>query len=82
MTATGVLVNYFLLIPAYQGVMGLTREAIIDMGRAACGAVDSLSALMLLITAPFNLLKGAALSAAAWLLYKRASPLLHSAPGR
>lgn len=82
MTATGVLVNYFLLIPAYQAVMGLTREAIIDMGRAACGAVDSLPALMLLITAPFNLLKGAALSAAAWLLYKRASPLLHSAPGR
>lgn len=82
MTVSGVLVNYFLLIPAYQAVMGLTAEAIIGMGQTACSAVNSLPALMLYITAPFNLLKGAALSAAAWLLYKRASPLLHSHPGR
>ena len=82
MTVSGVLVNYYLLIPAYQAVMNLTPEAIIGMGRAACGAVNSMPALMILITAPFNLLKGAALSTAAWLLYKRASPLLHRPSGR
>ena len=78
MTVAGVLVNYFILIPAYQTVMNLPLEAIIGMGQAAVPAVDSALKLVLLITAPFNVLKGGVLSALAYLLYKRVSPLLHS----
>ena len=78
MTVAGVLVNYFILIPAYQTLMNLPLEAIIGMGQAAVPAVDSALKLVLLITAPFNVLKGGVLSALAYLLYKRVSPLLHS----
>ena len=78
MTVAGVLVNYYILIPAYQTLMNLPLEAIIGMGQAAVPAVDSALKLVLLITAPFNVLKGGVLSALAYLLYKRVSPLLHS----
>ena len=78
MTVAGVLVNYFILIPAYQTLMNLPLEAIIGMGQAAVPAVDSALKLVLLITAPFNVLKGGVLSALTYLLYKRVSPLLHS----
>ncbi|MGN0996806.1 MAG: ECF transporter S component [Candidatus Ventricola sp.] len=78
MTAAGVLVNYYILIPAYQTLMNLPLEAIIGMGQAAVPAVDSALKLVLLITAPFNVLKGGVLSALTYLLYKRVSPLLHS----
>ena len=78
MTVAGVLVNYFILIPAYQTLMNLPLEAIIGMGQAAVPAVDSALKLVLLITAPFNVLKGGVLSALTYLLYKRVSPLLHT----
>ena len=82
MTVAGVLVNYFILIPAYQTLMNLPLEAIIGMGQAALPFVDSTVKLVLCITAPFNLLKGAVLSALTYLLYKRVSPLLHEGSGR
>ena len=78
MTVAGVLVNYYILIPAYQTLMNLPLEAIIGMGQAAVPAVDSALKLVLLITAPFNVLKGGVLSALTYLLYKRVSPLLHT----
>ena len=78
MTVAGVLVNYFILIPAYQTLMNLPLEAIIGMGQAAVPAEDSALKLVLLITAPFNVLKGGVLSALTYLLYKLVSPLLHS----
>ena len=78
MTVAGVLVNYYILIPAYQTLMNLPLEAILGRGQAAVPAVDSALKLVLLITAPFNVLKGGVLSALTYLLYKRVSPLLHS----
>jgi len=72
MTAAGVAINYFLLIPAYVALMSLTPEAILQMA-----GVGSMARLLILLTGPFNVLKGCVLSAAAWLLYKRVSPLLH-----
>ena len=47
------------------------------MGQAVWSAVDSPLKLVILITAPFNLLKGGVLSTVTTLLYKRVSPLLH-----
>lgn len=78
MIVAGVLVNYFILIPAYQTLMGLTEEIIVGMGAAVWSYIDNTLKLVIFITAPFNLLKGAALSAVTYLLYKRVSPLLHS----
>lgn len=82
MTLAGMVTNLFLLIPAYAALMNLSVAQIVAMGTAACAAVDSVLTLVLLVTGPFNLLKGAVLSAAAWLVYKRMSPLLHPAAGR
>lgn len=77
MIAGSVLINYFMLIPAYQVLMGMPLEAIIGMGQAVFGFVDSTGKLVVFITAPFNILKAAVLSFVTYLLYKRVSPLLH-----
>lgn len=82
MTVAGVLVNYFILIPAYQVLMSLPLEVIVGMGQAVWSYIDSTVKLVIFITAPFNVLKGAVLSVVTCLLYKRVSPLLHQKGGR
>lgn len=82
MTVTAVLVNYFILIPAYQVLMNLPLEVIIGMGQKVLGFIDTTIELVIFITAPFNLLKAAVLSGTTYLLYKRVSPLLHQKSGR
>ena len=82
MTVAGVLVNYFILIPAYQVLMNLPLEVIIGMGQKVLSFVDSTLKLVIFITAPFNLLKAAVLRGTTYLLYKRVSPLLHQRGGR
>lgn len=82
MIVVSVLVNYFILIPAYQVLMNLPLEVIIGMGQKVFGFIDTTVELVLAITAPFNLLKAAVLSAVTYLLYKRVSPLLHQKGGR
>ncbi|HIS95007.1 MAG TPA: ECF transporter S component [Candidatus Ventricola gallistercoris] len=82
MTIAGVLINYFVLIPAYQVLMGLPLEVIVGMGQAVWSYIDNTLKLVIFITAPFNLLKGCVLSVVTYLLYKRVSPLLHQKAGR
>ena len=82
MVVTAVLVNYFILIPAYQVLMNLPLEVIIGMGQKVFGFIDTTVELVLAITAPFNILKAAVLSVVTYLLYKRVSPLLHKKSGR
>ena len=82
MTVAGVLVNYFILIPAYQVLMNLPLEVIIGMGQKVFGFIDSTLKLVIFITAPFNLFKAAVLSVTTYLLYKRVSPLLHQRGSR
>ena len=82
MTIAGVLVNYFILIPAYQTLMNLPREVIVGMGTKVWSYIDNTVKLVIFITAPFNILKGAVLSVVTYLLYKRVSPLLHQKSAR
>lgn len=82
MVIAAVLVNYFILIPAYQVLMNLPLDVIIGMGQAVFGFIDTTVELVLAITAPFNILKAAVLSFVTYLLYKRVSPLLHQKAGR
>lgn len=82
MIVAAVLVNYFILIPAYQVLMNLPLEVIIGMGQKVFGFIDSTLKLVIFITAPFNLLKAAVLSGTTYLLYKRVSPLLHQRGSR
>jgi len=82
MTVAAVLVNYFILIPAYQVLMNLPLEAIIGMGAAVLPFIDNTVKLVIFITAPFNVLKSVVLSLVTYLLYKRVSPMLHQKGGR
>ena len=82
MIVAAVLVNYFILIPAYQVLMNLPLEVIIGMGQKVFGFIDTTVELVLAITAPFNVLKAVVLSVVTYLLYKRVSPLLHQKGGR
>ena len=56
---------------------GMPVEAIVGMGTAIIPAVDSTLKFVLLITAPFNLLKWVLISALTGLMYKPLSPILH-----
>ena len=82
MIVAAMMVNYFILIPAYQVLMNLPLEAIIGMGQAVLPFVDNTVKLVIFITAPFNILKAVVLSFVTYLLYKRVSPLLHQKSGR
>lgn len=82
MVVVSVLVNYFILIPAYQVLMNLPLEVIIGMGQKVFGFIDTTVELVLAITAPFNIFKAVVLSLVTYLLYKRVSPLLHQKAGR
>lgn len=76
-TLVAVLVNLYIMIPFYGAAFGMPVEAIVSMGTAVVPAVDSAWKFVLLITAPFNLLKWILISVLAGLMYKPLSPILH-----
>ena len=70
-----VFVNKWIMLPFYMGAFHMTMEQLVQA--AHWGGVDSEWKLLLLITAPFNLIKGLVISILTALLYKRVSPILH-----
>ena len=72
----GVIVNKFIMLPFYMGAFHMDMEGIIKAAKVS--GIDTEWKLLLLITGPFNLLKGAVLSAVTFLIYKPLSPILHS----
>lgn len=76
-TVIGSLINWFVLLPFYSASGMMPMDAIIAAGNAVNASITSVETLILLATAPFNLLKGVAVSLITGLLYKRLSPILH-----
>ena len=76
MAVLGVLVNKFIMLPFYMGAYHMSMDGILKY--ANVGGVDSEWKLLLLVTAPFNLLKGAVLSVITGFIYKPLSPILHA----
>ena len=76
MVIAGVLTNKFILLPFYMGAFHMDMDGILRFANVA--GVDSEWKLLLLITGPFNLLKGVVLSVVAGLIYKPLSPILHA----
>ena len=76
-TLAGVLSNLYLLIPFYAAVYGMPVEQIIAMGQAIVPSIHTAWEFVLVITAPFNLLKWTAICVVGWVLYKPLSPILH-----
>ena len=76
-TIVGVLANVYIMIPFYGAAYGMPVEAIVGMGQAIVPAIDSVGKFVLLITAPFNILKWVVISVVTALVYKPLSPILH-----
>ena len=70
-----VFVNKWIMLPFYMGAFHMTMDQLVQA--AHWGGVDSEWKLLLLITAPFNLIKGLVISILTAVLYKRVSPILH-----
>ena len=75
MVLISVAVNKWIMLPFYMGAFHMDMEGILSFANVA--GVDSEIKLLLLITGPFNLLKGVVLSLVTGLIYKPLSPMLH-----
>ncbi len=74
----GALINYFITIPFYITVMGLSMEGIVAAtGAAGNTMVNDLSSLIWWVFVPFNIFKGLVVSVIVGLIYKKLSTLLH-----
>jgi len=76
MVVAGVLMNKWVMLPFYMGAFHMDMDGIIKA--AGVAEVDSEWKLLLMITGPFNLLKGVVLSIVTALIYKPLSPILHA----
>ena len=75
MIIVAVAANKWIMLPFYMSAFHMDIGGILDF--ANVDGVDSELKLLLLVTAPFNLLKGVVLSVVTGLIYKPLSPVLH-----
>ncbi len=76
MVALGCIINTYVLIPIYAEAFEMPIEAFVSMGAKINPMIDSLWKLVLLCTAPFNLIKAILVSVITALIYKPLSPVL------
>ena len=79
LTVFGSLFNALYLLPKFAELYGLPMEAILEMSAAVNPHITSVATLVLLAVVPFNLLKGAVVSALTFVLYKRVERLFFRA---
>ena len=77
MAVVGVLLNYFVLLPAYSFFYHLPIDTIVAMGGQIFPFVTNKLTFVIACVTPFNLLKGIMISVITALIYKRVSPVLH-----
>ena len=77
LTVFGSLFNGFYLIPKFAVLFGMPMDAIVALGTKVNAAITDVWTLVAFAVVPFNLVKGVAVSALTFLLYKRISPILH-----
>lgn len=75
LTVFGSLFNALYLLPKFAELYGLPMEAILAMAAEVNPYIHSIPTLVLMAVVPFNLLKGALVSALTFLLYKRVERL-------
>lgn len=76
MATAGSLLNAYLLLPAYAKAFGMPIDSLVAAGTAVNPSINSLSDLVLLAVAPFNILKGAASGLITIAVYKKLSPII------
>ena len=75
MTMIGCLLNAYVLLPVYATAFQMPIDALVAMGTAVNGSIDSLFTFVAFAVAPFNLLKGVLVSLIVFLIYKKISPV-------
>ena len=76
MAVAGTAFNAVYLLPKFAEMYGMPMDAIIAMGTAVNKNVNSVTTLVIMCVAPLNLLKGAAVSLVAILIYHPLRPIL------
>ena len=76
MTVFGSAFNALYLLPKFAELYGMSLEAIVAMGTAINGNINSVWTLVFWCVVPFNILKGIIVSLVTMLLYKHISPIL------
>ncbi len=76
MTIIGCVVNAYIMIPAYAAAFKMPLDAIVALGTKVNSNIKSVTSLVLLATAPFNVFKGVLVGVITYLLYKRVRHLL------
>ena len=75
-TVAGCLLNAYLLLPAYSKAFKMDIEALIAMGTAVNGMINSLFTFVVFATAPLNFIKCGVVSILTMLIYKPISKIL------
>lgn len=75
-TVAGCLLNAYLLLPAYSKAFHMDIEALIAMGSAVNGMINSLFTFVIFATAPLNIIKCSVVSIITMLIYKPISKIL------
>lgn len=75
MTIIGSTLNALVLLPAYSKAFHTPMEELVAMGTAVNPAITDVKTFIMFAVAPFNLLKGVAVSVITMLLYKKISPI-------
>ncbi|SDL71591.1 ECF transporter S component [Halarsenatibacter silvermanii] len=71
MVGAAVVVNLYIIIPLYEAVLELPLEETVQTAGEINPAVDDLKTYLLLVIAPFNVIKATAVSAIFLPVYKR-----------
>ncbi len=76
MAVFSVILNYFVVYPAYTVIYGMPMDAILGMYKALLPIADTLPKALIIFNLPFTLIKGIIDSAVCFAVYKRLSPIL------
>ena len=69
MTVVGCFLNAYVLLPAYAKAFNMPIEGLVEMGTKVNGQITDLFSFVMFAVAPFNLLKGFAVSLIVLLIY-------------
>ena len=71
------ILNYFLILPLYESVLGFPVAAVVGMGTKINNKIVDLNSFIIWSIIPFNFIKGILVSSVTLALYKSVSPILH-----
>ena len=71
------ILNYFVILPLYESVLGFPVAAVVGMGTKLNHKIVDLNSFIIWSIIPFNFFKGIVVSSVTLALYKSVSPILH-----